>query len=266
VGRVVEVGNSVANVRAGDIVWAMLPHASHAIVDGKRPYVIAPSDIDPQEGLFVALTSTAIHTLRRGNLELGDDVAVIGLGVLGLLIVQVAKAAGARRVIAINPSHWKLELARRLGADLTLTTQDANWQKTLLEATDGRGTDVSIDCSGTGEGVMAAIDAVRKRGRVLVAGFHTEPFAISGEDLFAKELAIFGVRSTGGPDYSYEYTRWNQNSNYQEAAHLLFTGRVRGCDLITHRIAATDAELAYRLIDRKSESFLQIVLDWTLKQ
>lgn len=263
VGRVVETGRSVKCVRSGDLVLAMAPHASYAILDGTRPYAVVTSDFPQIEGVVAGLTTTAIHTLHRARVEFGCQVAVCGLGVLGMQLVQAARLAGAGTVIALNRSSWKLDVARRLGADLAISTADPSWKKQVLDATGGRGADVSIESTGTQDGMDVAIEAVRKRGRAVAAGFYTEPFRLSGEAVFSKELTLIGVRSAGGPNILFEYLRWNQFSNFQEAVRLLSERRIRGGELITHRFAATEIEKAYELINGGSQQFLQIVLNWT---
>ena len=261
VGRVIEAGSTPARAKVGDTVVAMVPHASHAVLDGRRPFAVVGAAFPARRGVLAALTSTALHSCRRGGVEIGSAVAVVGLGVLGALVVQVARAAGASPIIVVNRSPDKLDLARSIGADLALSLNEASWIRQVADLTEGHGADVAIECTGVQIGMTAAVEAVRKRGRVVVAGFHTSPFEISGEALFAKELDIVGVRSTGGPSLSYEYTRWNSESNFASAVVLLERGTVGHDGLFSDLLPATSIDKAYSRLSQVPGP-MQIVLEW----
>jgi len=262
IGRVAEVGKNVKDVSVGDRLIALAPHTEEVVLGPESVWRPLPQDFHLESALYIPLTMTAIHAAHIAGIMLGDSVGIVGLGVVGLLMVQVAKLAGAEKIIAINPSPWKLEYARNMGADVALRTSDKNLLEAILDETEGRGVDIAIDCSGEAEGMRLVIDIVRRRGKVVVEGFHTQPFTVSGEDLFIKELQILGVRSGGGPDYSYEYLRWSKRANFKLACNLFYLGKMDVPNLVTHRFNAEDILRAYELIDRRQEPYLHIVLDW----
>lgn len=267
VGKVVKVGRDVENVSIGDRVVTTARHAEYAVINKDMPtiydlYGILPEDFNPEEAVFVPLTTTATHTIHRSKIMLGDTVGIVGLGVVGMLTAQVAKAAGASKVIGIDLLDSKLKIAKKLGVDVAINPNSVDIKERVFEETDGQGVDIAIESSGVAKAVGSALDIVRKRGKVVIEGFHAKPFEVSGEDILTKELEIIGVRSSGGPDLSYEYIRWSAKANYQEAFRLIISGKVKCSTMITHRFKAEEINKAYEMIDKKKEDFLKVILDW----
>jgi 2-desacetyl-2-hydroxyethyl bacteriochlorophyllide A dehydrogenase len=197
VGRVVETGTDVLDIEAGELVFAMKPHGSHAILGPDDYWAVLPDDLDPDDAVATALTATNVHALHRAGTLAGDAVAVIGMGTLGLLCCQVLRATGAGEVIAISRSARKRELALELGASLALDPADPELTEQVLGCTGDRGVDVAMEWAGVDSAVHTALRVVRNQGRVVVGGFHVEPFSVSGEIFFAKEITVHSVRGSG---------------------------------------------------------------------
>jgi len=263
VGEVVETGKQVEHVKTGDRVFAPGRHASDVVVDRERYYVL-PDGFSTEAALFTTLTTTAVHCAHRSNIKLGDTVGVVGLGVLGILMSQVAKAAGASKVIGIDLVDRHLEVAGRLGVDVVVNPKKDDPLSVVKEHTGGFGVDIAIEASGFAPAFNTALDIVRKAGTVTVLGWHTQPLqnVVWGETLSVKELTVVGTLATGPPDVSPEYVRWSKNANFREAAALITQKTVDGTPLITHRFKAEDIKAVYELIDKKTEDYLQIVLVW----
>lgn len=260
VGRVIQVGQDVSDVTPGDLVVAMAPHASHVLLDGARPYVRWPPDVDVVNAVFAALGGTAIHALRRGGLELGTRVAVVGLGTLGMMVIHMARAGGAASVLAIGRSPWKLDLAVRAGADRAVSGASREVDLTLLSSR--YRPELIVEASGTQAGIDIATDLAASEGRVVVAGFPLRPLSISSELVFAKELDILGVRAGGAASESTDYPRWDRRKNFAEAVRLLAERRIDGSPLVTHRVSPESVGDVYEMIDGTSERYLQVVLNW----
>ena len=157
-----------------------------------------PSDVAP----LVQVLTTCLHAQRQVDLFPGDSVCVVGLGVTGLLHVQLARARGARTVIGITRSAEKRALAERLGADLALDPADPDLVERLREATDGRGPDLVVESAGKVATLAQAVELSRIGGRVLAYGTLTER---EGEmpwyELYYKELAIVAARAARPRDF-----------------------------------------------------------------
>lgn len=159
-----------------------------------------PESIDNQTAPLIQVLTTCLHAQRQIDIFPGETVAVLGLGVTGQLHVQLAKARGAT-VIGVTRSAEKRELALRLGADLAFPGGKEAIQK-VREATDGRGADVVIECTGMLPVLSDAIHMARSGGRLLLFGIIT---AKQGElpfyDLYFKELALINARVAKSEDY-----------------------------------------------------------------
>src|SRR5205823_6964913 len=148
VGRIVETGAAVQNLRTGDLVFVHHPHQTEYVVPASLP-IRLPPDLDAETGIFLANLETAVNVMLDAAPRLGERVVIFGQGVVGLLLTQLARRAGAGLVIAVEPLARRHELARAVGADQVLPPGDG-----LVEAvrrlTDGVGADLALEASGSG--------------------------------------------------------------------------------------------------------------------
>jgi threonine dehydrogenase-like Zn-dependent dehydrogenase len=160
-----------------------------------------PDGLDDHLVPLVQVLTTCVHGQRRVRILPGESVVVVGLGVTGLLHVQLAKAQGASRVVGVTRSPARLELARDLGADATVPGDDPSAAELVRAETDG-GADVVIECAGTVATLGGAFRMVRPGGRVLAYGTIAEaggPFPFY--DLYYKELEVVGARAALPEDF-----------------------------------------------------------------
>ncbi|KKR03975.1 MAG: Oxidoreductase domain protein [Candidatus Uhrbacteria bacterium GW2011_GWF2_39_13] len=273
VGEVVEIGKSIDKTLLEQKIFSLSPHQEYVVMDSDKDYCVLPERIRPEECLCTSLTATALHTVHRSGISIGDSVAIVGLGVLGQLIGQVAKSAGASRVIGIDLVDSKLEKALELGFDNVINPKKIELDKAVNSITGSYGVDIAIEAAGNSAAVQSACEVCRKSGKVTVAGFQSKPFQISGEIFWSKELTIKAVRAAGPlwatknklnhvRDDLYEYIRWDCHENFKEAFRLVAVGKVKGASLITHKFKIDDIEKAYKMIDSGKEEFLHVILEW----
>jgi len=180
----------------------------------------------------------------------GQSVAVIGLGVSGQLHVQIAKARGAATVIGISRSAFKNDLAKQLGADLTIEAGPAAIRK-VLDATDGRGADVVIECTGVMAMLADSIRMVRFGGRIILFGIMSaEEGALPFYDLYFKELTLINNRAATSEDFPL-------------MIDLVARGAVRLEPLVTHHMALSELETALEMVEDGADRRLKIILDHT---
>ena len=135
----------------------------------------------------------AIHSLRVASIRLGETVAVLGAGPIGLMTIAALRASGAGRIWAVEPLPHRRELARGLGADVVLEPGDA--VEEILRETGQRGVDCAIDCAAGEHTTSQAIQMARNAGRVALTGIHSIPYVpMDGSSMRRKELTIFNVR------------------------------------------------------------------------
>ena len=163
---------------------------------------LLPQEISDTTGPLMQVLTTCIHAQRQTALFPGESVLVMGLGVTGLLHLQLAKARGASPLIGITRTASKRALAERLGADLTLDPSDPKALETVLGYTSGRGVDVAIEAVGRGSSLAGAIEFTRIGGRLTLFGTVTEPApALPYYQLYYKELMISNPRAAKPEDF-----------------------------------------------------------------
>jgi 2-desacetyl-2-hydroxyethyl bacteriochlorophyllide A dehydrogenase len=161
-----------------------------------------PQAISDTAGPLLQVLTTCIHAQRQTALFSGDSVLVMGLGVSGLLHVQLAAARGASPVIGVTRTASKRALAERLGADVTIDPSDPKGHETVLDCTSGRGVDVAIEAVGRGSTLARAIEFTRIGGRLTLFGTITETApTLPYYQLYYKELMISNPRAAKPEDF-----------------------------------------------------------------
>jgi len=285
-GIVEAVGEGAEGFRVGDrvacggggfashaeLVW--VPKLLCARVPEYAPGV-GPADGDRGVGLpdaaFTTLGAIALQGVRQAEVRLGETVVVLGLGLLGLLTVQLARSAGCH-VIAADLDPDRVRLATGLGADVAVLA-GADLAPAVSQFTAGRGADAVIITAATEsqEPVRQAGVLSRDRGRVVIVG--AVPADIPRTPYYEKEIEVRFSRSYGpgrydvayeeqGHDYPIGYVRWTEQRNMEAFLDLLAQGRVSVVPLVTHRFAFADAVQAYELLTRGSEPSLAILLEY----
>ena len=215
-------------------------------VPARNVYPI-PEEIGDKSAPLLQVLTTCLHGQRQMQLFPQDSVAVLGLGVSGLLHLQLAKARGAHPIIGITRSESKRSLATRLGADLVIDPSDPALEEQIAEATQGYGPDLVIECVGKIETFAQAINLVRIGGRILLFGTITED---SGElpfyQLYYKEISLVNPRAAKPEDFP-------------ASIGLVASGAIELDSLVTHTFPLESAEEA---IATTSESgSLKVILD-----
>ncbi len=161
-----------------------------------------PREISDTTAPLLQVLTTCIHAQRQTPLFSGESVLVMGLGVTGLLHLQLAAARGASPVIGVTRTASKRALAERLGADVTIEAADPKALETVLNCTSGRGVDVAIEAVGRGSTLARAIEFTRIGGRLTLFGTITEPApALPYYQLYYKELMISNPRAAKPEDF-----------------------------------------------------------------
>jgi threonine dehydrogenase-like Zn-dependent dehydrogenase len=203
-----------------------------------------PAEVPFEHACFATLGSIAMNAVRTANIGLGDVVAVIGLGLVGQLVAQLAKLQGGV-VIAIDLKPERVELAQRLGADRALGG-GTSLRAQVGALTGGRGADCVMVAAASKSPAPAqqALEICRDRGRIVIVGAVGMEFPWN--DMYLKEIQLFMSRAYGpgsydpayekqGHDYPFAYVRWTENRNMQEFLRLVSAGSISLAPLITHR-------------------------------
>jgi predicted dehydrogenase/threonine dehydrogenase-like Zn-dependent dehydrogenase len=260
-GVVLEVGKIIRDIAVGDrVACAGAGYASHAeIVSVPRNLLCKmPDNVDFDEAAFTTVGAIAMQGIRRAQVQFGDNVVVIGLGLLGQIASQILKAAGAH-VIGIDIMNERVALAKELGADICFTTgKDA--ADNVFKYTNGIGADSVIiyAAAKSSEPVKQAMAMARKKGRVIVVG--AVGMALDRSPFYEKELDFLISCSYGpgrydslyeekGVDYPIGYVRWTENRNMQEFLNIVSEKKVNVKRLIDHVFPIEEAAKAYETLN-----------------
>ncbi len=270
VGRVLEAGADVSGFAAGDRVASNGRHAGAVAVPVNLCARI-PDKVSDEEAAFTVLGAIALQGIRLAQPTLGETVAVTGLGLIGLMTVQLLRANGCR-VIGFDFDPEKLALARRFGAETADLSAGADPVAAAVAFSRGRGVDAVILTAATrsSEPVAQAARMCRKRGRIVLVG--VTGLELSRADFYEKELS-FQVSCSYGPgrydpdyeekgqDYPVGFVRWTQQRNFEAVLDMLADGRLDVKPLISHRFAVEDAASAYEVVSGR-EASLGILLEY----
>jgi predicted dehydrogenase/threonine dehydrogenase-like Zn-dependent dehydrogenase len=280
-GTVIAVGEGVNDLQPGDrVACAGAGFAVHAevacvprLLVGRIPAHNSAQELSFDQAAFATLGAVALHGLRTAEVKLGDLVAVIGLGLLGQLTIQLLKAAGCRVLgMDINPS--RAELALRMGAD-AVAVSASEFRELCAEQSRGVGVDAVLITAETPSSEPVNLAGAIARERAIVVAVGTVGIDIERRGYYEKELDFRISRSYGpgrydaayeqkGRDYPIGYVRWTENRNMEAFLQFLAEKKVNVEPLITHRFAIEDAPKAYQLITGKSaQPFLGVVIEYS---
>lgn len=263
VGIALECGSHVAGFSVGDRIASNGKHAQMVCVSANLCAKI-PESVSDDEAAFTVIASIALQGIRLANPTLGETVVVTGLGLIGLIAVQLLKANGCR-VIGIDVDPLKLNLAKQFGAEVIDVSSGQNPVEAAMNYSRGRGVDAVIitASSQSNDLVHQAALMSRKRGRIILVG--VVGLELSRADFYEKELS-FQVSCSYGPgrydanyeergnDYPIGFVRWTEQRNFEAVLDMMALGRLDVKPLISHRYALENAHQAYELITSNEPS------------
>lgn len=270
VGLVAEIGRGATGFNKGDRVISNGKHAEVVSVPINLCAKV-PDTVSDEEAAFTVLGAIALQGIRLVQPTLGETVVVTGLGLIGLMTVQLLRANGCR-VLGLDFDKDKLNLARQFGAEVVDLAADQDPVSVAERYSRGRGVDAVIVTAATAssEPIHQAALMCRKRGRIVLVG--VTGLELSRDDFFKKELS-FQVSASYGPgrydpsyeekgqDYPVGFVRWTEQRNFEAVLDMLASGRLDVKPLITHRFSIDDAAKGYDLVGG-SEPSLGILLTY----
>ncbi|KPJ62281.1 MAG: hypothetical protein AMS15_04420 [Planctomycetes bacterium DG_23] len=280
-GNVVEAGEKVSRLGAGDrvIVPHHIPcfvcrfcrHGNHTMCEAFKPTRISPGgfaefikvagpsvskgmlkipdEISYDEAALVENTACCLRALEKCRLLPGDCVVVVGAGPAGLIHIQLSRALGAGKVLALDLLDWRLEVAKRMGADVVLNARNDDVVAAVKEETGGLGADVVMVAVGSTKALAQAISLARKGG---VVNFFAEcppgsSLKIDPNIIYGSEIILLG---------SYSSTPLELKS----ALELIHSGRIDVAGLISHRLKLEELKRAFDLASQRKEA-LKIIIN-----
>ncbi|MFC0560901.1 2,3-butanediol dehydrogenase [Halalkalibacter alkalisediminis] len=255
-GEVVEIGEGVTHVKVGDRVCVepilncgecpscLKGHyniceklgfvglsggyggfAEYSVLSSHMVHKI-PDNMTLEQAALVEPTAVTVHAVRQSALKIGDTVAVIGAGPIGLLVVQSAKAAGATKVIVVEVSPERQDFAKKVGADVVINPLEVDAIEEIRSHTNGLGVDVSFEVAGIQPTIEMAIQATKPEGNVVNISIWEKPAEININNLILAERKMTSIIA--------------YRNNYKEVIQLIANGQIQALELVTKKIALDD--------------------------
>jgi predicted dehydrogenase/threonine dehydrogenase-like Zn-dependent dehydrogenase len=272
-GTIVALGKSMRGFKVGQRVacagGGYAVHAEYNIVP-KNLLTPLPKNVNFESAAFTTLGAIALHGLRLAESQLGENVAVIGLGLLGLLTIQLASASGCR-VLGIDLDPKRVRLASSLGFEAVTRPQA---ESAAAAFTAHCGFDSIIICADTPSNDPVELAGVVARDRAKVVAMGAVGLNIPRKIYYEKEISFINSRSYGpgrydanyeenGGDYPIGYVRWTEGRNFRAVVDLMARGKLKVEPLISHRFPIEEGAKAYEVITRKGkEPFLGVLLTY----
>lgn len=272
-GVIVEKDSRVSGLEIGERVAYGGEGTGHGetINVGRNLVARVPDNVTYKEACFTTVGAIAMNAVRLSCLNLGDTVAVIGLGIVGQLVAQLVRCQGGV-VLAIDLNAKRVDVAKENGADYGIVGSEATVQQ-VRAMTGGRGVDCVIvaAASSSPRPLQQGVSIARDRGRVVMVG--ACPIDVPRAEMYIKELSFMVSRAYGpgsydptyerqGIDYPLPYVRWTENRNMEEFLRLVSVGRVNVKSLVTHEFTLDEAPKAYDAILTGGGSSLAVVLKY----
>ncbi len=272
-GTIVALGKNMQDFKVGQRVacagGGYATHAEYNLVP-RNLLTPLPKNVDFESAAFTTLGAIALHGFRLAEPQLGENVAVIGLGLLGLLTIQLAAAAGCN-VLGVDLDLKRIKLASSLGLKAVTRPQA---ESASAAFTTNRGFDVIIICADTSSNDPVELAGIIARDRARVVATGAVGLSIPRKIYYEKEISFINSRSYGpgrydsnyeenGIDYPIGYIRWTEGRNFQAVVDLLSSRKLKVESLISHRFSIEDGVKAYEVITgKKKEAFLGVLLTY----
>ncbi len=262
VGEVVEVGSRVTEIAVGTYLFGTWGHRTQYVanLDYARPRLM-PEGAQPIFGIFSHLGAIALNGIHDAAVRLGDTVAIFGMGALGQIVAMMARKSGAK-VIAIDLYDSRLEMAKALGADITLNAGQNNIAETVKDLTKGRGADICIEVSGSTVALNEAIRTAAYSSRVVAMGFFQGEAKglFLGEEFHHNRINLICSQISGvSPELQH---RWNKMRLWQTAVQLQADGALDLRPIITNRASFEQAHELYEALDQRPQDVIHAIIEF----
>ena len=260
-GVVVEIGEKVKNVKVGDKVavsWST--HNQYVVTNEANVYPI--EDISFEDAALFYIATFPLAAIRKCRLEVGESAIVMGLGILGMLGLNLLKASGAVPIIAVDPDPVKRQKALEVGADFAFDPYDTEFSQKVKKVTNG-GANVGIEVTGIGAGLNGILDCMALKGRVALLGCtRNSDFTV---DYYRKVhgpgITLVGAHTMARPDVDSSNGWWTDSDDMKALIKLTKFGRIKLSDFVEETYSPNEAPTVYnRLITEKTFPITQF--DW----
>jgi 2-desacetyl-2-hydroxyethyl bacteriochlorophyllide A dehydrogenase len=216
------------------------------VADQDRVYKL-PDNITFEEGALLEPLAVSIHAVKKAGIELGDSVAVFGAGPIGLMFLVLAGLQGASAVYMVDVQNFRLRQAKAFGAVEVYNNRDEMAVEAIVNRTGGLGVEASFEAVGVKSTFVQALQVLKKGGRAVMAGLHSEPEVVIPANIFVqKEISVSGTQG-----YCYDF---------QRGLELLKNGTVDLSRLITHTFPFHDLQKGFDMLMQSENEAIKVVI------
>lgn len=269
VGEIVSVGKDVTGFKPGDIVFQYGSHSEYVVKPVNGIFLKVPGGLDEKLVPFARMASIAMTSLRVSEIELGDGVALIGQGIVGIMAAQLAKLQGAT-VIAADVSAKRLALARACGIEHCLNPNQCNLREKVMELTNGNGVFALIDATGNPKVIVESLPLIGKLGELILLGSPRGEYQGDITDLLNySHLWPRGcVTFKGAHEWRYplkhdNFVKHSLERNTRIVFDLMLSNRLLVNPLVSHVLKPAQAQQAYDGLRLKKDEYHGVIFDWT---
>ena len=255
IGRVTGIGKSIDPAWMGRIVFSFHPHESHFVADAEELLPV-PVDVTPEQAVFLPNMETAVNLVMDGAPLIGEDVAVLGQGIVGLLTTALLGRFPLGRLLTLDRFLLRRQISMELGAHASFDPGEIERLKSLV----GAGLDLCFELSGSPEALDQAIALTGYSGRVVIGSWYGTKAAsldLGGRFHRSRIRLLSSQVSSISPELT---GRWTKERRFSVAWEMLKS--ISPERLITHKIPLTNAEQAFHLIDLDPAQTVQVVLTY----
>lgn len=262
-GVIEAVGADVAGLAVGQRVFVTMPHDARVVVPREQVYPV-PDSAPDEQAVFTTLCEIGLHALRRGNPSLGENVAIIGQGIIGLATLAVARAWGLR-TIALDLDDQRLDFARAMGADLTVNPRAPDYEQQIAAFCGPEGVDLVVEAASSWRAIQTAYRIVRRRGTISVVARHTDmpDFNPIQNGMMTKEVLFTTSYAHPVMDAPPDLLRWTRPRDNRLILEMIGKGRIDMRPAISHRIAPEEIPAIYRRLHKGDARIAGVVVDWS---
>ena len=268
VGEIMATGSKVENFRIGDMVYYRGKHCEYESVSSDSLLLKLSKDAPLKYIPIVTMAAISSSAIWASNIEYGDDVAVVGQGLIGLTALLQARMQGAR-VIAIDPSEKRLEIARKCGADFVLNPVKANVTEEINAITCGRKVTTMIDATGNAKAILDNLNNIAWGGELILLGSPRKPYEANVTELlqhihqFRFNVDVKGAHEFRYPEKECKYVKHSAERTSRILIDYITGGKLDVSMLVTQVEAPENAAGVYKQIANGNEDYLGVIFDWT---
>ena len=262
--RIIEVGNDVKGLKIRDRVLCAIPHKQYFIAKPNRLHLI-PEQIDSEEATWGSLALVTQVGIRAAQIELGETVGVIGLGMLGQLIVQYLNILGVRNIFGFDLIEKRAQMAKNHGVTYACLGDIKSVVDEIKKVTNNKMLDVVFEMTGNASVLSTSIQFLRKFGRLMLIGDSPTPSKqCLGTGVIGNGIKIIGAHGSHTPEKATPFNQWTKEAQTDLFFNYLIKKRMCVKDLITDRYSPIDAPEVYRNILKDRSGEMGIIFNWEL--